>query len=86
MPRSIRFRNADIRKILYPTSDRLPANERRKIAAKISRQLRILRAHQVIRKMPKSHRYQVAKAGTQLTAALFAARDATIKQLIGTAA
>jgi len=80
------FRNADIRRILYPSSDKLPASERRKIAARVSRQLRILRAHHVIRKVPKSHRYHVAKAGAQLTAALFAARHATIKQLIATAA
>jgi len=80
------FRNADIRRILHPGSDRLPADQRRKLAAKISRQLRILRAHGVIRKVPKSHRYHLAKAGTTITAALFAARNATLKQLLNPAA
>ena len=48
--------------------------------------LRMLRAHGVIHKIPKSRRYKLSPKGRQLTAALFAARTATIQQIIGQAA
>ena len=52
--------------------------------AKITRQLRLLRAHGLIHTISKTHRYRLTPRGQLLTAALFAARDATLKQLIGT--
>ena len=55
-------------------------------AAAVGRKLRLLRAHGLIRKVPKSHLYRLTEKGTKLTAALFAARDATLKQLLGSAA
>jgi hypothetical protein len=58
----------------------------RRLAAKITRQLRLLRAHGVIQKISKTHRYKLTPRGHLLTAALFAAREATLTQLIGHAA
>jgi hypothetical protein len=46
----------------------------------------LLRAHGLIHKISRTHRYRLTPKGQLLTAALFAARDATLKQLIGTAA
>ena len=51
-----------------------------------SRQLRLLRTHGVIKKIPKTHRYRLTPKGHLLTAALFAARGANIKQLLAAAA
>lgn len=80
------FRNRDIRLALHPESARAdPANMRR-LAARVGRQLRMLRAHGIIRKVQKSHRYTLTPKGNQLTAALSAARNATLKQLLREAA
>jgi hypothetical protein len=81
------FRNRDLRRLLLPpkTGETASADVRRR-AAKIGRKLRLLRAHGVIHKIPKTHRYRLTKGGHLLTAALSAARDATLRQLIGAAA
>lgn len=76
------FRNRDIRLLLHPESVTAEPAEARRIAARVGRQLRMLRAHGIIRKVPKSHRYTLTPRGNQLTAAISAARNATIKQLL----
>jgi hypothetical protein len=76
------FRNRDIRLLLHPDSARATPDEVRRIAARVGRQLRLLRAHGLIRKVQKSHRYILTARGNQLTAAISAARNATIKQLL----
>jgi len=78
------FRNRDLRRLLYPSS--AAPSDARRLAAKITRQLRLLRAHGVVQKIPKTHRYKLTRTGHLLTAALFAVREATLSQLIGTAA
>jgi len=78
------FRNRDVRAHLY--SRPKTAVDQRRLSAKVSRQLRLLRAHGVIRKVPKTHRYQLTARGRLLTAALRATRDASIQQLLRNAA
>jgi len=80
------FRNRDIRRHLHPTSARDPKPEQRRLSAKISRQLRILRAHGLIQKIPHTTRYRLTTHGQTLTAALFATRNADITQLLSKAA
>jgi DNA-binding IclR family transcriptional regulator len=48
--------------------------------------LRLLRAHGIIQKVPKTQRYRLTPRGQLLTTALHAARSASIKQLVGKAA
>lgn len=76
------FRNRDLRRLLFPNSDGLAKDQTRRLSAKISRMLRLLRAHGVVQKVQKSHRYRLTAAGELLTAALNAARHATVKQLL----
>jgi hypothetical protein len=76
------IRNRDIRLLLHPESAKATPDDVRRIAARVGRQLRLLRAHGLIRKVPKSHRYVLTPRGNQLTAAISAARNATIKQLL----
>ena len=76
------FRNRDIRKLMYGATDSLSNKEQRRYAARISRLFRLLRAHGLIKKVPKTHRYQVTERGRLLTAALRVTRDANIKQLL----
>lgn len=80
------FQNRDLRCLLYPTPKIRSKAEERRLSAKVGRKLRLLRAHGLIRKLPKSHRYRLTNKGHLLTAALFAARQATIKQLLAQAA
>jgi hypothetical protein len=80
------FRNRDIRLRLPPeTSEAAPPDVRR-IAARVGRQIRLLRAHGLVQKIPQTHRYQLTAKGHALTAALTAARTATLKQLLREAA
>jgi hypothetical protein len=68
------FRNRDIRQQLYPDASDTTV-ERKRLSAAISRRLRMLRAHGLIQKVPKTHRYQVTPTGrTILAAVLTAAR------------
>lgn len=80
------FRNRDIRSLIHRTPANLSPRDLRRASAKTSRRLRLLRAHGVIKKIPKTHRYRLTPSGQLLTAALFAARRANIKQLLATAA
>jgi hypothetical protein len=80
------FRNRDLRQLLYPSSDSLSPEEQRRLSAKISRLLRLLRAHGIIKKIPKTHRYQLSERGRLLTAALRATRDANVNELLRKAA
>ncbi len=80
------FRNRDLRQLLHPGAANASPKEIRRLAARISYRLRLLRAHGVIRKVPKTHRYRLTTRGQLLTAALFAARHANIKALVAMAA
>jgi hypothetical protein len=79
-------RNRDLRPLLHPAPKNATDRDLRRLSAKTSRQLRLLRAHGVIRKIPKTHRYRLTQRGQLLTAALFATRTANIKQLLAEAA
>ena len=78
------LRNRHLRGLLHPTPK--AKVEERRLSGKVSRQLRLLRAHGIIRKIPRTHRYQITQRGRLLTAALRATRDANIKQLLRDAA
>ncbi len=80
------FRNRDLCRLLHPTPRHLSTSEKRRRSARMSRALRLLRAHGVIKKIPKTHRYRLTNNGHLLTAAVFAVREATLEQLVGTAA
>ena len=80
------FRNRDIRQVLHLGSDACLPKERHRLAARISRLLRLLRAHGLIKKIQKTHRYQLTERGRLLTAAIRATRDANLKQLLNQAA
>lgn len=79
------LRNRDLKKILYqqPASSK---QEHRQRSAAISRKLRLLRAHGLIRKVPTTHRYHVTPLGSQILPAIMAARKTTLKYLNAKAA
>jgi hypothetical protein len=76
------FRNRDLRALLYPGSESAEPSEAKRQAAKVTRLLRLLRAHGLINKVPKTHRYQVSPEGRRKVAALLAARNVNCEQLL----
>lgn len=78
------LRNRDVRTLLYPkTPDDMTD---RQIASRVSRQLSLLRAHGLIARLGKSHRYKVTAKGRTIITALLAAAQADIEQLTKLAA
>ena len=78
------FRNRDLRGLLYADTDADPITRRRHAAA-VTRKLRLLRAHGLIRKVPKTHRYTLGKGGTKVITALLAAQAADTTKLMDAA-
>jgi hypothetical protein len=64
----------------------LDAAERQRRSAQMSRQLRLLRGHGLLKKVPKTHRYQVTDRGRLILTALQAARCASTQKLVAQAA
>jgi len=79
------LRNRDLRVLLFPKPARDQAEQKRQAAA-ISRKLRLLRAHRLIRKVPRTHRYLLTNAGRIAVTALIAARNASTQELTKMAA
>jgi hypothetical protein len=76
----------DLRPLLYGPEDRLAPEEVRRRAGRVTRQLRLLRAHGVLRKVPGTHRYQLTEEGRALTTALLSARQTPVAELLARAA
>jgi hypothetical protein len=74
------LRNRDLVPLLYPKATDDPKEKRRRCGA-VTRKLRMLRAHKLIRKATGAHRYVVTAKGQITIAAVLAAREASIKSL-----
>ena len=74
------FRNRDLLPMLH-TGNFTSEQERKREAAKITRLLRILRAHAVIRKVEGTHRYQITSKGRRILAAVLMTSDASLTKL-----
>jgi hypothetical protein len=79
------FRNRDLRRLLFPTTEASKPEQRRQSAA-VSRKLTLLRAHHLIRKVPNTHRYHLTDAGRITITALIAANRVSTQQLTRLAA
>jgi hypothetical protein len=70
------FRNRDLRAVLFPPSNE--EKDARRQAGNVTRRLRMLRAHNLIKKIPKTHRYVLTDYGkTAITAFLTAMKTNT---------
>ena len=74
------FRNRDILPLVTADFGNDPV-AKRKASAKVTRLLRILRAHGILRRIPHTHRYQVTSKGRLVLAAVLGTRDASISKL-----
>jgi len=68
------FRNRDVRQRLSPGRPTTPA-ARRRAAGRITRLLRLLRAHRLIRKVPATSYYRVTQRGQQVIAMALHVRE-----------
>ena len=73
------FRNRDLQALLYQEPAASDQDQRRRSAA-ISRRLRMLRAHGVIRKVPHTHRYHVNPDARAMLCAILTAARTTLRQ------
>lgn len=74
------FRNADVRAALFGTDPEDPVLRRRQ-AARISRLLALLRKHGLIKKIQKTHRYQLTTHGRKCLPAILIARETSVDKL-----
>jgi len=74
------FRNRDLRGLLFAHPPR-SARQARQRSAALSRKLRLLRAHGLIRQVPHTHRYHVTAVGRKLILAVLTARQVTLQAL-----
>jgi hypothetical protein len=80
------FRNRDLRSILYSQDKELTAKEKRSQSAAVTRKIRLLRAHGLIKKVHKTNRYLLTTHGSKAITALIAALNASSDLLIKSAA
>jgi hypothetical protein len=76
------FSNRQIRAILYPEAESADAAMQKRKSAKVTRLLRLLRAHGLIAKVPKAHRYHVTEKGRVSLSVILAARASNTKVLL----
>ena len=74
------LRNRDLQARLYASSA-LAHQERRRRSAAISRKLRLLRAHGLIQKVPRTHRYQVTAEGRSILLSILTTARTSLQQL-----
>jgi hypothetical protein len=78
-------RNREVRQELYGTDEGTTPEEVRRRAGRVTRQLRLLRAHGLLQKVGKTHRYQVTTRGREIITAILCARHTPIAQLANAA-
>jgi hypothetical protein len=76
------FSNRQVRAILFPTAEQLDGAAQKRLSAKVTRLLRLLRGHGLIAKVAKTHRYQVTEKGRTTLSVILAARQANAKFLL----
>ena len=68
------FRNRDLRALLFADAQAAPPDQQRH-AASVSRQLALLRAHGLVRKVHGTHRYHLTTRGRVIVTALISLRN-----------
>ena len=79
------LRNEDLRRELYG-EDPTDVNEKRRRSAKVGRKLAMLRAHGILEKLPKGHRYRITPTGRQALTVLLGAANASTNEILKLAA
>jgi hypothetical protein len=78
------FRNGDIRAILFG-EDAAPEQTRRR-CGQVSRKLGLLKAHGLIRRVPRTRRWMLTEKGARVATLLATAKNASVPELLAKAA
>ena len=78
------FRNRDILKLLFP-GEHDPLLKRR-LSARVTQRLRMLRAHGIIQKVPRTLRYVLTKKGREIVSAIIHVQHIPISKIVELAA
>jgi hypothetical protein len=79
------FRNRDLQCLLFDHAPETSEQQRHR-SARVSRLLRMLRAHHLIQKVPRTHRYVLTARGRDVISAVLSAHRITLEQLNNLAA
>jgi len=74
------FRNRDLQSLLFVGDPATPEEKRRR-SARVTRLLRLLRAHHLIQKVSHTHRYVLTPRGRDVISAILSAQRITLEQL-----
>jgi hypothetical protein len=74
------FRNRDLRPLVASAS-----TSPRQASGVVTRKIRLLRAHHLVRKVSRTHRYLLTDRGRELVTAVLAARSADVSRLVAVA-
>lgn len=74
------FENSDLRKHLLPASDRMGPDARRQASGRVTRWLRLLRSHALIRKVPGTRYYRVTEKGHHVMTTALAASESDVTE------
>ena len=80
------FRNHDLRTWLYPESEQVGPDERKRYSGRTTRRIKLLRAHGLVRKVPGVNRYVLTDKGQKFSCAMMTASALDIKALTEMAA
>ena len=78
------FRNRDIQGFLFPGEP--GREEKRRLSARVTSRLRMLRAHRIIRKVPRTRRYVLTTKGREIITATIHTQELPITKLMELAA
>jgi hypothetical protein len=74
------FRNRDLQSHLFDSKASTPEEKRRR-SARVSRLLRMLRAHGLIKKINSTHRYSLTSSGRDIISAILTTQRVSLQQL-----
>ncbi len=74
------FRNRDIRNLIFTTAPASKKEERSR-AGNVTRRIRLLRVHGLIKKVPRTHRYLLTEKGREVITAVLVASAADVNKL-----
>jgi len=80
------FRNKDLRRRLYPESEDVDKQQRKKYVGRTTRRIKLLRVHGLVKKVAKENRYVLTSKGRKFACALMCASAVDIKGLTELAA
>lgn len=80
------FRNRDLRQWLYPHTNSSDKIESRRASGRVTRRIQLLRAHGLIKKIPRTTRYSLTTKGRKVVNAILAASSVDTEQLMEMAA